>query len=274
MQFYVDDWEADTCELSLAARGLWHTLLMRMHSKNQSGVLTGTVSELARSTHCFPNEFTKVLAEIEAKQICEVQRQNGSVTVINRRMRREAEAREAQRQRQLRYLQKQRDGTNDGDNDAPDDEGLTPPLTEKKRPIAGARAIAREAEAEADTRSHTTESTATALSTAAAGEGEDESALPAWVLKVAKSPAYAAMDVGFVYWKMVEWCKGKHKQPDRDRLLSWLNSEDRRKTGKGETGEKNQRPAQQLRAYTETDAKDNRSAKKSGIIKPKRGKDL
>lgn len=42
-----------------------------------------------------------------------------------------------------------------------------------------------------------------------------------------KREAYRALNVRFVYGKMVAWCEQKHKQPTRLRLLNWLNREER-----------------------------------------------
>lgn len=41
------------------------------------------------------------------------------------------------------------------------------------------------------------------------------------------SEAYADLNVRVVHGKMVQWCKQKNKVPTRNRLLSWLNREDR-----------------------------------------------
>jgi uncharacterized protein YdaU (DUF1376 family) len=221
MQFYVDDWEADTCELSLAARGLWHTMLMRMHNQNRSGVLTATVDEFARSTHCFPAEFKKVLAELEAKRICEVQRSSGLVTVVNRRMKREADEREAQRLRQLRRRH--------GD----EAEDVTPVSRESngachasEAGYARACAVAREEEADIPV--------TRVSSTPTKGEEEETAASPSglgaedlWFAELAKNPAYEGIDIRRCYWKMVAWCEEHGKQATRRRLLNWLNREDR-----------------------------------------------
>ncbi len=216
IQFYVADWEADTCELSLAARGLWHTLLMRMHQKNQSGILEGTAIELARSAHCFPVEFSKVLAELEAKQICEVRRGNGRVTVVNRRMKREADEREAQRIRQLRRRH------------AGEAEDVTPLKREKCGPeaaYAGARALAREAEEEDI--SHKSE----IINPVVAEEERKPPSSPRadeeqWFRELGENPAYEGMDIRRIYWKMVQWCKDNGKHPTRRRFTNWLNRED------------------------------------------------
>lgn len=263
MQLYKDDWDRDTRVLSLAANGLWDRMLVRMHDDNQSGVLVGTVETLSRATHCFPAEFKRYLAELETKRICDVQRSNGSVTVVNRRMKREADEREASRLRQLR--RRHGDEVKDVTGD------VTPPSrTESPPGHASVTAHSIEAGVPAKNISYTDISETTAAMSTAAAESAGEPDLPAWAADIAKRPTYAAMDVGFVYRKMVRWCIKHGKAIDRDTLLTWLETEGRARPGNGGTSEKNQRPAQQLRAYTETDAKDNREPKKSGIIKPKR----
>lgn len=87
-----------------------------MHEAERSGVLRGTVEELARLARCSDEELEKFLAEIAAKKAANVVRDsvtgNAVVTVINRRMKKEAKERKQNAIRQQRFKEKEKGNVN------------------------------------------------------------------------------------------------------------------------------------------------------------------
>lgn len=101
IQFFPGDWLKDPA-LSLCsplARGVWIDLLCAMHENNRAGELRGTPEQLSRVARCSPTELTQALTELGATGAANVTECNGVVTVSNRRMKREAKAREQTRKR-------------------------------------------------------------------------------------------------------------------------------------------------------------------------------
>jgi hypothetical protein len=103
IQCFTGDWLKDPAVsmLSPAARGIWWDFICVMHESDRSGMVTGSRPMLARLVRCSTDELGGALNEI---QLCKtgdvVQDENGIVTVINRRMRREAIDRENAANRQ------------------------------------------------------------------------------------------------------------------------------------------------------------------------------
>jgi len=96
LKFNTGDWLTDP-RLSLCsplARGVWMDLLCAMHQLDRSGELRGTTEELARLARCSTEEFVKAMTDIQNKLAGDVQQRNGSWSIANRRMKREADIRE------------------------------------------------------------------------------------------------------------------------------------------------------------------------------------
>jgi uncharacterized protein YdaU (DUF1376 family) len=105
---YTGDWKKDTA-LSLCStstRGIWIDLLCAMHDAGSVGRLSGTIEQLSVLARCSPTEMSTALSEITSTQAASVAHHNGIVTVINRRMDREAKARESARKRMKRSREK------------------------------------------------------------------------------------------------------------------------------------------------------------------------
>lgn len=79
--------------LSPAARGIWWDIICVMHEAGRSGVLTGSRASLSRLARCSTDELGSALNEFAVCGTCDVQECNGLVTVVCRRMKREAESR-------------------------------------------------------------------------------------------------------------------------------------------------------------------------------------
>jgi len=106
MPFYTGDWLKDP-ELSLctpATRGVWADLISRMHESGRVGSLSGTLDQLARLARCLPADVALAMTDLQTTGAADVSyERNGVITVINRRMNREAKEREANALRQSRH---------------------------------------------------------------------------------------------------------------------------------------------------------------------------
>lgn len=105
MQFFVDDWLSDEALAicSPATRGIWADILCVMHKSDRSGVITATREQLARLGRCSTVELCKALDELKATATADVTLRNSTVTLVNRRMKREATIRESVRLRVKRH---------------------------------------------------------------------------------------------------------------------------------------------------------------------------
>lgn len=105
IQCFTGDWLKDPAVsmLSPAARGIWWDFICVMHESDRSGMVTGTRPMLARLVRCSTDELGGALNEFCQCKTAEVTDDNGVVTVINRRMRREALEREMAAKRQERH---------------------------------------------------------------------------------------------------------------------------------------------------------------------------
>lgn len=103
---YTGDWLKDPsvslCEP--ATRGIWIDLLCAMHERDRCGVIVGTRDQIARLGRCSAVSLDHALADLQATKTAEVTERDGKVTVINRRMKGEADKRkrDALRQHQKR----------------------------------------------------------------------------------------------------------------------------------------------------------------------------
>jgi len=111
MAWFTRDWLGDPA-VSLctpATRGIWKDLLDCMHELNRCGELSGTPEQLSRLGRCSTEELAHALDELstrpspEQKPAADIQTRNGIVTIINRRMKREYDDRQASNSRVLRH---------------------------------------------------------------------------------------------------------------------------------------------------------------------------
>lgn len=106
MQFYVNDFDGDTCGLSSSAVGVWIRMLIAMHRK-RCGELSGTLDRLAKITRCTVPELEAALKEFETDDICYMKRDgNGVVTIVCRRLKREEEKRASTSERVRRFRER------------------------------------------------------------------------------------------------------------------------------------------------------------------------
>jgi hypothetical protein len=88
---------------SISARGVWFEFLMVMHMADRCGLISGTREELARDARCTVVEVSTAIDEFNRTKTADVTERNSVVTVINRRMRREWEARQKGLERVKRH---------------------------------------------------------------------------------------------------------------------------------------------------------------------------
>lgn len=97
MKWHVSDWLGDEAlsRCSPATRGIWADAISQMHKRGRTGVLRDTVEALAQLCRCKPEDMRKALAELRAKKAANVTFNRGVWTLVNRRMKREADTRNA-----------------------------------------------------------------------------------------------------------------------------------------------------------------------------------
>jgi len=104
MQFNTGDWLKDP-KLSMclpATRGIWIDAVAAMHEDGRSGSLSGTPCQLTRVLRCTESALMAAIDDLQTTGAADVTVRNGNVTLINRRMNREAKIREANRLRQAK----------------------------------------------------------------------------------------------------------------------------------------------------------------------------
>lgn len=102
--FYPGDWLKDPA-LSLcspATRGIWFDLLCAMHELGRCGHVAGTPEQLSRISRCTTADVASAIAELKSTGAADVHERNGVVTLVNRRMNREAKERQSAAARQVR----------------------------------------------------------------------------------------------------------------------------------------------------------------------------
>ncbi|MFA5617304.1 MAG: hypothetical protein WDK95_10645 [Syntrophorhabdaceae bacterium] len=117
MQLDIDDWENDPalCKCSKTTRGIWSLIICRMHRNDRSGILEGTIEELALLTRTKEEEFVKAIEELKATETADillhcnanVTGSNTKVTLVNRRMNREYKSRKGTALRVSKHREKQ-----------------------------------------------------------------------------------------------------------------------------------------------------------------------
>ena len=119
MPFYPGEWKKDPCvqKCSLSTRGFWLEILLSMHQSDESGVISGTVSELARITGCQLVDCEVAIEELKRNKVCDISVApcnanvtpcNEIVTLVNRRMNRAFKKRNNSSLRVKRFREKRR----------------------------------------------------------------------------------------------------------------------------------------------------------------------
>lgn len=101
LPLFTGDWIKDPAlsRCSEATRGIWIDLLCAMHENGRSGLLVGTVTELCRMSRSSPACLAPAITELSTYGVAQVQERDGVITITNRRMKRESNARRLTRKR-------------------------------------------------------------------------------------------------------------------------------------------------------------------------------
>ena len=105
MQYVPGDWlsDAQVSQCRPATRGIWWDAISAMHGIDRCGQLSGTVEALARVCRCRVDEMRAAADDLRSTGAADVTVSNGIVTLVNRRMRREYENRQAVKNRVDRH---------------------------------------------------------------------------------------------------------------------------------------------------------------------------
>jgi len=112
-QFYVRDWLSDPAvrRCTPASRGIWIDLLCFMWESPERGEITARPEDLARMTGATEAEIETFLQEAEVTQMSRVTWRDNFVTIENRRMVRDRNAKEISRLSSQRHREKQQRDT-------------------------------------------------------------------------------------------------------------------------------------------------------------------
>jgi len=107
MQYIPGDWlsDAQVSQCRPATRGIWWDAISAMHGIDRCGQLSGTIEALARVCRCRVDEMRAAVDDLRSTGAADVTVSNGIVTLVNRRMRREYENRQAVKNRVDRHRQ-------------------------------------------------------------------------------------------------------------------------------------------------------------------------
>ncbi|HEA66231.1 MAG TPA: hypothetical protein ENI07_05340 [Desulfobacterales bacterium] len=107
-QWYPGDWRRDTQVQmsSFKTRGIWAEMLWCMWDSPERGKLAGMDDNLSRLIGCTRDEFNVALEEIKHLEIADVTECNNVVTIINRRMYKEAIDRNNTKKRVREYRER------------------------------------------------------------------------------------------------------------------------------------------------------------------------
>jgi hypothetical protein len=96
-KFIIADWMLDRnlAKCSSATRGVWLELIIAMHQDGRSGELRETVDHLAQLARTSTAVMTQALTELQTTGTADVTYRNTIVTVVNRKMKREAKDRQS-----------------------------------------------------------------------------------------------------------------------------------------------------------------------------------
>lgn len=108
-QFYPGDWRRDPAlqMCSMSVQGIWVNLLCIMWEAPKRGVISGGRKDFCKILGVTSLEFTHFLSAIKTHCFGEISEENGVITIRNRRMVREEEARKANNDRVREFREKQ-----------------------------------------------------------------------------------------------------------------------------------------------------------------------
>ncbi len=102
-QFYYKDFLADMAEHDPDIIGAWMLVLIKIWHLNNSGSVTKTLSQFAKIMHTDQIGAKRFIDYFRAEKIADVTEDNGRITIVNRRTKRDSKLRETNRLRQKRF---------------------------------------------------------------------------------------------------------------------------------------------------------------------------
>ena len=83
--FFTGDWMKDPnlSKCSAATRGIWMDLLCAMHENGRTGIITGTVIELAQMCRCSEQEMRYTIVTLRKNEVAKISKMSRSVTESN-----------------------------------------------------------------------------------------------------------------------------------------------------------------------------------------------
>jgi hypothetical protein len=81
--------------LTPEARGIYRDILGHLYLKDRSGVITGSREELSRAGRCSAVQLDVTIQALARHRVANISERDGTVTIVNRRMKREASLRHA-----------------------------------------------------------------------------------------------------------------------------------------------------------------------------------
>lgn len=209
--FYTGDWKKDPqlSQCSLATRGAWIELLCAMHDNGRTGIITGTIKELAQICRCNATQMRAALHQLGTSKTAHVTLghagSNAKITVVNRRMQRELKAREQARLRQQR-------------------------LRERKTSRSRTKNVQKSSSSSSSSYSKEEDVEAKCNGREREGFLDAEDALS---LKFSEGffddlqdqKIYSHLDVRHVFKKYQVHCKAKGVEPEPEKFVGWLNRE-------------------------------------------------
>ena len=110
MKFYPKDWLGDPqlSQCKPSTRGIWMDAVSAMHANGRTGQLEGEIEALTRICRCTPDELMAACRELKATKTAEIRIANAKITLENRRMKREENARQQSRNRGVVFRKRQK----------------------------------------------------------------------------------------------------------------------------------------------------------------------
>jgi hypothetical protein len=217
--FYTGDWMKDPnlSKCSAATRGIWMDLLCAMHENGRTGIITGSVAELAQMCRCSEQDMRHTIVTLRKNEVAEIRKCDArlqKVTVVNRRMNREYKAREAHKLRTRKYRAKEQRDAN-----------VTSPSSCSS---SDKRIVSKDL-------SKSRESSSVATGTLSEDFSQE------YLDDLQDRKTFAHLDVRWVLEKFLGWCNDHEIKPTRSKFLGWLNREIPNRKGNGADGDDDDR---------------------------------
>jgi len=106
IQFYYKDFLADMQEHNPEIVGAWMLVLIKIWHENDGGKITKTLEQFAKIMQTDTARAIEFIEYFSAENIADVTRENGKITVINRRSKRDIKLREQNKLRQKTFRDK------------------------------------------------------------------------------------------------------------------------------------------------------------------------